>query len=133
MSTLVEHAKRELDILAKSGDPDDEMNKVLIECVAKFAEYGHSGGSASWAISVLNKLLQFKNLTPLTDNPDEWMQVGTGGLLYRGYDVWQNRRNSEAFSHDGGETYYVLSNGSSDSIPWPKYKTERYVKEKRGD
>ncbi len=123
MSNLVDHAKRELDILANKGGHDEKLNRIIIECVEKFAEYGHSGGSASWAIPVLNDLLQFKNLSPLTDNPDEWMQVGTGGLLYRGYNVWQNRRNSEAFSHDGGKTYYLLSNGSSDQNPWPKYKT----------
>ena len=132
MSNLVDHAKRELDILASKGGHDEELNRIIVECIEKFSEYGHSGGSASWAIPVLNELLQFKNLTPLTDNPDEWMQVGTGGLLYRGYDVWQNRRNSEAFSHDGGDTYYLLSNGSSDAYPWPKYKTERYIKEKSG-
>lgn len=117
MSNLVEHAKRELDILAKSGDPDDEMHKVLIECVAKFAEYGHSGSSALWASQVLEKLLRFKNLTPLTENLDEWMLVG--------YGVWQSVRDPEAFSNDAGDTYYLLSNGSNLNNPWPRYKSAK--------
>lgn len=132
MSNLVDHAKRELDILESKGGHDEELNRIIVECIEKFVEYDHSGGSASWAIPVLNDLLQFKNLSPLTDDPDEWMQVKTGELHYRGYNVWQNRRNSEAFSHDGGQTYYLLSNRSSDQNPWPKYKTERYIKEKSG-
>jgi len=134
MSNLVDHAKQELDILASKGEPDEELNQIIVECVEKFAEYGHSGGSAGWAIPVLNDLLHFKNLSPLTDNQDEWMEVLDGGLLYRGYTVWQSRRNPEAFSHDGGLTYYLLSNGSSDQNPWPRYKTERYnIKEKSND
>lgn len=133
MSNLVDHAKQELDILASKGGHDEELNQIIVECIEKFAEYGHSGGSAAWAIPVLNDLLQFKNLSPLTDNPDEWMAVGTGDLLYRGRTLHQSRRNPEAFSHDGGMTYYLLSNGSSDQNPWPRYKTERYIKEKSND
>jgi hypothetical protein len=133
MSNLVDHAKRELDILASKGGHDEELNQIIIECIEKFAEYDHSGGSAAWAIPVLNDLLQFKNLSPLTDNPEEWMQVHDGGLLYRGHTVWQSRRNPEAFSHDGGVTYYLLSEGGSQQNPWPKHKTKRYIKEKSND
>jgi hypothetical protein len=130
MSSLVEHARRELDILAnkKGAEPDYLLDEVLVKCVEVFASYGHSGGSVSWAIPVLSELLQFKNLSPLTTNPDEWMQVTDGGLLYRGYDVWQNRRNSEAFSHDHGITYYLLSEGASDHNPWPRHKSEPHAK-----
>lgn len=96
--SLVEHAKRELSLL----DNDEDFNNCIIKSVEAFASYGHSGGSASYAIPLLYDLLQFKNIAPLTDNPKEWNEVGDG--------IFQNSRNSEAFSTDGGRTYYVLSN-----------------------
>lgn len=97
MSNLVEHAKRELARL----DNDEEFNQTIINAVTAFAEYGHSGGSASYAIPILNDLLQFKALTPLTNDPSEWNEVGEG--------VWQSSRNSEAFSTDEGKSYYLVS------------------------
>lgn len=98
--SLVEHAKREL---ALAGN-DDDFNQSIIKAVEAFASFGHSGGSAMVAIPMLNDLLQFKNLTPLTNNPNEWMQVEMGKE-----DCWQSQRNPEAFSGDGGKTYYLLS------------------------
>lgn len=99
MSNLVEHAKREL---ALAGN-DDDFNETIIKAVEAFASYGHSGGSASVAIPMLNDLLQFKNLTPLTNDPGEWQAVDMGKK-----PCWQSRRRPDAFSNDGGKTYYCL-------------------------
>jgi hypothetical protein len=114
MMSLVEHAKQELELLGVEDDMKDHILKV----VEAFAEFGHSGGSASWAIPVLNDLLQFKNLTPLTDNPMEWMQVGT--------DMWQNVRRSEAFSSDGGKHYWLLSEGGTQVRQEPLHKAQPF-------
>lgn len=95
---LVAHARRELELLGTEPD----MIECLVKAVRGFASFGHSGGSASWAIPVLNDLLQYKNLTPITDNPDDWVkhEQRTAG------DFWQNKRNSALFSDDGGKSYY---------------------------
>jgi hypothetical protein len=115
MSNLVEHAKRELALI---GGEDDEMqqlmNKNIIEMVEVFSKAGHSGFSAEHAIQTLEKLLRFENLTPLTDDPDEWNHVHET-VWGAPNGVWQNRRNSEAFSEDGGKTYYLLSENVQDS------------------
>lgn len=95
--SLVEHARQELALL----DNDEKFNESMIKAVEAFAEYGHSGGSASYAIPLLNDLLLFKNITPLTNSSSEWMLVDT--------NLWQSNRNPEAFSTDGGKTYYLLS------------------------
>lgn len=95
--SLVEHAKRELALL----DNDERFNNCIIKAVEAFLEYGHSGSSASYGIDVLHTLLQYKPLSTLTDDPKEWIEVGSG--------VWQSVRHSEAFSKDGGVTYYLLS------------------------
>lgn len=109
MSNMVDHAKRELELIGE----DDTTVEGYLNVIQAFANMGHSGGSASIAIPVLNQLLQQKNLSPLTDNPNEWMFVAEDVWGTEG-GVWQNRRNSEAFSNDGGKTYYLLSEGAND-------------------
>lgn len=102
-SNLVIHARRELSLL---GEDPETINGYL-KIVAAFADMGHSGGSASVAIPTLAALLQYKNLKPLTDSPEEWVHVGDA--TPDSPNVWQSSRNSEAFSNDGGKTYYLLS------------------------
>lgn len=121
---LIDHAKRELEIIGENP----ETIKGYLKVITAFAEMGHSGGSASIAIPVINQLLQFKNLTPLTDNPDEWFHHGPPQVLDEG-GLWQNIRNSEAFSHDGGKTYYLLSEGGSARNPEPLHTSIKFIKE----
>lgn len=111
MSNLVEHAKRELNFIGE----DPETIEGYVKVIQAFADMGHSGGSASVAIPVINELLQFHNLTPLTDNPEEWFfhDTETSGVKD---GFWQNKRNGEAFSHDGGKTYYLLSEGANAKV-----------------
>ncbi len=114
MSNLIEHARRELELVGE----EEEVVEGYLKVIQAFADMRHSGGSASIAIPVLYQLLQFKNLKPLTDNPDEWMLVAD--------QMWQCLRNSEAFSDNGGQSYYLLSEGGHQGNPYPSHKTEVY-------
>lgn len=118
-SPLVAHARRELELIGENP----EWVEGYLNVIREFAAMGHSGGSASVAIPVINELLQFKNLKPLTDNPDEWMHVAASDYGTP-HDIWQNRRNPEAFSNDGGKTYYLLSEGGSDKNRRPTHTSE---------
>jgi hypothetical protein len=101
-SNLVQHAIRELEF----AGVEEDVRPSIIDSVRAFASYGHSGGSASVVIPMLNDLLQFKNISPLTDDPREWNHVAES---MAGQDnLWQSARRSDAFSHDGGHTYYCL-------------------------
>lgn len=111
MSNLVEHAKRELAIINEDKDVADAYLRI----VEIFADMGHSGGSASVAIPTIAALLNFQNLAPLTDNPEEWFFHGEEMWGAPG-GIWQNIRNSEAFSRDGGKTYYLLSEGGTNPV-----------------
>lgn len=101
--SMVERARRELEIVGE----DPEVIEGYLKVIQAFADMGHSGGSAMFAIPVVNTLLHQKPLTPLTDWPDDWlfhekeMWDGVNG-------IWQSKRNSEAFSTDGGKTHYLL-------------------------
>lgn len=97
MGKLVEHAERELRLLGE----EEATIQGYLKVIQAFSDMGHSGGSAMVAIPTINRLLNFKNLRPLTDDPDEWVQVAD--------NLWQNVRDSSAFSEDGGKTYTLLS------------------------
>lgn len=105
-SNLVDHARRELELVGE--DPDAIAG--ICDVVYAFSQMGHSGYSAMYFTAVLNQLLQFNNLTPLTDNPEEWYFHGSDAWPPAG--IWQNKRNGEAFSNDGGKTYRLNSDTS---------------------
>ncbi|WP_409186453.1 hypothetical protein F9C11_20380 [Amycolatopsis sp. VS8301801F10] len=113
MSNLVEHARRELQLIGE----DPVYSASLVAAVAAFASFGHSGGSAEMAREQLHTLLAFGNLAPLTDDPDEWHNHGE----ISGTPLWQNRRNSACFSNDGGKTYYSVNDPKDDNGELPRY------------
>lgn len=105
--SLVEHARRELE-LSGQFEEDPAYAQSVVAAVAAFASYGHSGGSAACAVGQIVTLLRYGTLSPLTNSPDEWNEVAaeyTSGPT----TLWQSQRNPEAFSEDGGRTYYLLS------------------------
>lgn len=81
MSNLIKHAERELALL--SNEPDEmqtAMNDHILKMVKVFSEEGHSGFSANYAISIIQKLLRFEPLKPLTGEDSEWNDVGNNTL-----------------------------------------------------
>jgi len=88
--------------------PDSEgMNKLmhdnLIEIVQKFADQGHSGFSASYAIGLLQNLLAFEPLSDLTCASDEWNDVSDMSPIL----TWQNKRCSHVFKDGTGRAYDI--------------------------
>lgn len=116
-SNLVRHAEQELK-LAGFYDNDavygpGEIASAVLELVTTLSKQGHSGGSHSITMAVFNKVANFQNLKPLTDDPAEWFNTKEWG----GGDFWQNIRRSDAFSADGGKTYYLLDGpGGKDKV-----------------
>lgn len=110
--SLVEHAETELKIAGLfDGDSDYEgmLGESVLELVKVFAGQGHSGYSAMMTVDLLSRLLKYEPLGPLTDNPSEWNHIDE---RMGGPNLWQSRRNPQALSHDGGKTYYLLSEWS---------------------
>lgn len=103
MSNLVEHARRELELLGQT-DQDPGFSESIIAAVEAFTSFPHSGWSAMVARKMLAKLLNREALSPLTDHPDEWDDKSQ----VSGYQFWQNVRDTRAFSEDGGKTYFLL-------------------------
>ena len=94
------HAKRELDAIGlkdSSDKMDVAMRNDILSVVELFSQQGHSGFSASYAIGIISKLLEFKPLAPLTGEDSEWTDVA----MESGYPLFQNKRYSSVFKSDG--------------------------------
>lgn len=104
MTNIETYAIDELTRIGMYGS-GDEMNDAMCEHILKmvnvFAEEGHSGFSAEYAISILQKLLRFEPLSPLTGEDDEWND-------YSGYEHYQNKRLSRVFKEGkDGQAYDI--------------------------
>jgi hypothetical protein len=106
MSNLLNYAEKEMDLIGLTGEDDmnGAMRKHLLHMIKEFSEEGHSGYSASYAISCLKRLLSYKPLSPLTGEDDEWNEVSE----ISGYTQFQNKRCSSVFKDDkDGEAYDI--------------------------
>ena len=103
---LLDYAESELNLIGMTddGDMNGMMRKHLLHMVKEFADEGHSGFSASYALQCMEKLLRFKPLSPLTGEDDEWTDVTS----ISGVPHFQNKRCSSVFK-DGkdGQAYDI--------------------------
>lgn len=105
-SNLVQYAEDELSRIGMGADSREEnkmMHDHIIHMVEEFSKEGHSGFSASYALSILKKLLNWEPLTPLTGEPEEWNDVSEAS----GEPMWQNKRCSRVFKDDTGRAYDI--------------------------
>ena len=119
MSNILAHAMDELNRIGMTEDSPDEMNRMMrkhvLHMMNEFAEEGHSGFSASYAISILTKLMNFKPLSPLTGEDDEWINIRN----YGDSPQYQNKRLSSLFKEEDGSCYDI-----DGKVFWEWYKDE---------
>lgn len=110
-SNLMRHADYELrraGYFDTEGMYGDLLGHAVMDLVKLFASQGHSGMSASITLAAFVEVANFRPLSQITSDPEEWNEVGNG--------TWQSRRRSTTFSRDGGKTWYdiddpTLNNG----------------------
>lgn len=136
---MISFAKEELRRLRSSNEPDemqDMIDKHVLAIVQLFSDEGHSGSSAPYVVNILEKVLRFEPVTPLTGDDAEWTELNYGGDMKA-----QNKRcghvfkradgtayDSEAriFEHADGTCY--TSRDSRKDITFPYRPTREYVK-----
>ena len=77
--------------IRKAGLHDEDslyggsLGRCLEELVNVFAKQDHSGFSASIVSSLFYRLMNWKPLTPITNDPSEWKEIGkrNGEKLYQ--------------------------------------------------
>jgi len=123
--SLHDYAKRELDRLCPpdANGIKDELqewiDRNVLQIVDLFSDQGHSNTSAMYVLNILERVLRFHPLTPLTGEDDEWVaclgQEDDKQQNNRYYSVFRNNHdNSTAydiegkiFSSDGGRTFWT--------------------------
>lgn len=100
----LETARKELE-LAGYFSPDSDyggmVGNAVMELMGVLAGQGHSGASIALTLYLFNMLAMHKPLTPLTSDPDEWIDRSEE----TGSPLWQSRRCPSVFSKDGGKTW----------------------------
>lgn len=97
MGKSIEHARRELVLAGVDADS-------IVDYIDVIRAYEDTYTLEGWTrvnVLTLADLLYGKTLSPLTNDPNEWMEIGDR--------MWQSTRNAEAFSYDRGVTHYLLS------------------------
>lgn len=98
---MLAHAEKEFEVL---GDVEDlattpELREAFIKVIIGFSSWGHSGGSAGAVVPriswVIQRLLSFQPLTPLTGHDEEWMDVSE--YTMGGRTCQQNNRCGRVF------------------------------------
>jgi hypothetical protein len=107
MNNYISHAMREFRAcgwLDEKENFNDGMQEAICSHVMKlldvFADEGHSGSSAPYAIGMFEKLANFKPLAPLTGEDWEWYEYSPG--------QFQNIRCGHVFKDKarfGGKAY----------------------------
>jgi len=117
MSQYKKHAIEEFKYAGwlKDGVYKDDMQKLMctqvLELLDKFAEHGHSGTSAPYALNLFKKLAEFKPITTLTFQDSEWGESYSNG----DGNNYQNKRNSSIFKHGKeGKPYFIYAHVQKD-------------------
>ena len=108
MSNYESHAWREFRAAGwvdENNNFDDEWQEAICKNVLKmleiFADEGHSGSSAPYAINLFEKIALFKPLSPLTGEDWEWSDVSEYGGRDNG-PLFQNKRCGHVFKDANG-------------------------------
>jgi len=101
---LLKFAEQELKLLRGNEEDkmQDLMEKDILEIVKVFSKQEHSATTAYYCINILNKLLRYEPLTPLTGEKEEWIETTDG--------LFQNKRLSSIFKDKnkfGGKPYWI--------------------------
>ena len=126
--SFVEYTESELTRIPKDEDGmQDLVNRNILEIVKAFSEQGHSGLSASYVLSKLERLLRFKPISPLTGADDEWTEVHS----QNGIRTYQNKRCSSIFKDVDAQGNVIQANKGFK--PSSEIKMHMRVYDKRPD
>lgn len=107
--SLLEFSETELKKLEASCGDDAEalkmqqqVTKDVMQIVQIFTEQTHSGFSGAYILDLIERLLRYKPLMPLTGEDDEWEDCSQFGI-----DDLQNKRCPSVFKRPDGTAYWV--------------------------
>lgn len=131
-SSLVTYAKEEMERAWPEAERDEMQQFAcdnVLELLRVFSEQGHSEFSGNYVLSVFNKLVRFKPLSPLTGEEDEWFtpdkhdgrqQNKRCGSIFRENGDNSTAYNSEAnvFEDQDGFTFTTYLSAAPVKFPY---------------
>ena|SRR5271165_3172068 len=102
----------------EESDYGGMLGEAVKELLLVFKNQGHSGYSAQCTSEIFRKLIKGEPLSPLTDTPDEWMEISTNKMqnlrvpnvfIDKEKDSRPYTLDGKAFSDDGGLSYWTNS------------------------
>ncbi len=105
METLLDYAQKELKLCGAFGDDSvygDMLGNAVMELVEVFNRQGHSGISAAITLRLFGRVANFKPLTPITDEPDQWRDIGAA---FGTPGVMQHKRCGTVFKQPNDAPY----------------------------
>lgn len=122
MTSNLERIRYELELAGYKLDQEDfdysnEVGKAVYEICEVFSKQGHSGMSAGLTLQLIKTLLVDEDiLTPLTDNPREWVDVAgyNKGSSDEGKPMYQSKRKFSCFTTDF-KTYYDIDESTGNA------------------
>ena len=98
--SLISFAKEELERIGYNPNTDpnsEDINDCAVTCILElletFVKQEHSNFSANYVLKIFNKLVNFKPLSPLTGEDDEWMEICNN----KDEIIYQNKRHFSVF------------------------------------
>lgn len=90
-------SERKASGVNKGWDYGSACYKSALRALKSLEKDGHSGFSIQMTKSILNRMIDWKPLTPIEDTPDMWNYTYTNSKTRE--TVWQNKRMSSLFKH----------------------------------
>jgi len=126
MMEFLEFCREEIEragLFSEDGDFYGGMTgKALIELCEVFSKQDHSSMSAGLVASLFKRLTEWKPISPLTGDEDEWVE--TTDDLYqnkRCYSVFKEGKAGKAYQDD----YYVFID--EDGISYTNRNSRKYI------
>lgn len=113
--SMIEFAENELNLLLNSCTDEESknvqkvVNKDILDIIRLFSEQGHSGFSAHYSMNILKRLMNYKPLSPITDDESEWNRLDYDDDL-----AYQCKRCPSLFKDKDGRVYNVEGRVFSD-------------------
>lgn len=133
--TLSERAAFELTLAGMTDNADPEARQTAVNTMAlirRFEKQGNNQRQQEFILLSLQNLLNGEALTPLTDNPEEWIEFEitkrgmSGDMKVEKHKLWTNTRDRNVVSYDAGQTFINQNTGKrGESMSWEDAEKRR--------
>lgn len=143
MGDLIKFSERELELIGSCDDPwQSAICQNIMDIVKLFDSQGHSGFTASYTLGIIDRLLRWLPLRPLTGEELEWGTEASKDQNNRCFHVFRREDGTaydtegKIFTEDNGETWFTNADSFVDiTFPYnpPTIPEKVFLKKEKHD